>query len=45
MKVTVCMAKTLPNTSKVFVNDEKQDSTFLNNTRIDLDETELKNGE
>ena len=31
--------------SKVFVNDEKQDSTFLNNTRIDLDETELKNGD
>lgn len=31
--------------SKVFVNDEKQDSTFLNNTRIDLDKTELKDGD
>ena len=31
--------------SKVYVNDEKQDSTFLNNTRIDLDDTELKNGD
>ncbi len=27
--------------SKVFVNGEKQKSTFLNNTRIDLPETEL----
>ena len=31
--------------SKIFVNGEKQDSTFLNNTRIDLDDTELKNGD
>lgn len=31
--------------SKVFVNGERQKSTFLNNTRIDLPETELKDGD
>ena len=31
--------------SKVFVNDEKQKSVFLNNTRIDIPETELNEGD
>ena len=31
--------------SKVYVNGEKQKSSFLNNTRIDLSETELINGD
>lgn len=31
--------------SKIFVNGEKQSSTFLNNTRIDLSETELQDGD
>ena len=31
--------------SKVFVNDEKQEIKFLNNTRIDLQSTELKDGD
>ena len=31
--------------SKVFVNGEKQDSKFLNNTRIDLSDTTLKDGD
>lgn len=31
--------------SKVFVNGEKQKSTFLNNTRIDLPETEFSEGD
>ncbi|WP_461809628.1 LTA synthase family protein [Faecalimonas sp.] len=31
--------------SKVYVNKEKQDATFLNNTRIDLKDTKLKNGD
>lgn len=31
--------------SKVYVNEEKQSATFLNNTRLDLQETELKNGD
>lgn len=31
--------------SKVYVNGEKQKSSFLNNTRIDLAETELVNGD
>lgn len=31
--------------SKVYVNGEKQKSSFLNNTRIDLSETELKDGD
>ncbi|WP_461816121.1 LTA synthase family protein [Faecalimonas sp.] len=31
--------------SKVYVNKEKQDVTFLNNTRIDLKDTKLKNGD
>lgn len=31
--------------SKVYVNDEKQDATFLNNTRIDLKDMKLKNGD
>ncbi len=31
--------------SKVFVNGERQKSTFLNNTRIDLPETELGEGD
>ena len=31
--------------SKVYVNGEKQKSQFLNNTRIDLSETELKEGD
>ena len=31
--------------SKVYVNGEKQKSTFLNNTRIELDETELEEGD
>lgn len=31
--------------SKVFVNEERQKSTFLNNTRIELPETNLKEGD
>lgn len=31
--------------SKVYVNGEKQKSSFLNNTRIDLSETELNDGD
>lgn len=31
--------------SKVYINDEKQKSTFLNNTRIDLPESELNEGD
>lgn len=31
--------------SKVYINDEKQTSTFLNNTRIDLKDSELKDGD
>ena len=31
--------------SKVYINDDKQDATFLNNTRIDLKDTKLKNGD
>lgn len=31
--------------SKVYINDEKQDATFLNNTRIDLKDAKLKNGD
>ena len=31
--------------SKVYINDEKQKSTFLNNTRIELPESELKDGD
>lgn len=31
--------------SKVFINDEKQATTFLNNTRIDLKKSELKDGD
>lgn len=31
--------------SRVYVNDEKQNSTFLNNTRIVLPETELEEGD
>ena len=31
--------------SKVYINDEKQKSSFLNNTRIDLKESELKDGD
>ena len=31
--------------SKVYINDEKQSSTFLNNTRIDLKKSELKDGD
>ena len=31
--------------SRVYVNGEKQKSSFLNNTRINLSETELKNGD
>lgn len=31
--------------SRVFVNDEKQKSSFLNNTRIDLPETTLEDGD
>ena len=31
--------------SKVYVNDEKQDSKFLNNTRIELTDTKLENGD
>lgn len=31
--------------SRVFVNGERQKSTFLNNTRIDLPETNLKEGD
>ena len=35
----------LTRSSKVFVNGEKQKSTFLNNTRIDLPETVLQDGD
>lgn len=31
--------------SRVFINGERQKSTFLNNTRIDLPETDLKEGD
>ena len=31
--------------SKVYINDEKQTSSFLNNTRIDLKEAELQDGD
>lgn len=31
--------------SKVYVNGEKQTSTFLNNTRLDLKDVELKDGD
>lgn len=31
--------------SKVYVNGEKQDAVFLNNTRIELKDTKLKNGD
>lgn len=31
--------------SKVYINDEKQATSFLNNTRIDLKESELVNGD
>ena len=31
--------------SKVYINGEKQKSTFLNNTRIDLKESTLKEGD
>ena len=31
--------------SKVYLNNEKQSSKFLNNTRIDLKEMELKEGD
>ncbi|MGO5052666.1 LTA synthase family protein [Lachnospiraceae bacterium LCP25S3_G4] len=31
--------------SKVYINDEKQKSTFLNNTRMELQESQLKNGD
>lgn len=31
--------------SRIFVNDERQNSTFLNNTRIDLPETALEEGD
>lgn len=31
--------------SKVYINGEKQDSTFLNNTRIELPGSELKDGD
>lgn len=31
--------------SKVYINDEKQKSTFLNNTRIELPESQLEEGD
>ena len=31
--------------SKIYINDEKQTSSFLNNTRIDLKEAELQDGD
>ena len=31
--------------SKVYVNGEKQKTTFLNNTRIDILDTEIKEGD
>ena len=31
--------------SKVYINGEKQSSTFLNNTRIDLKEASLEDGD
>ncbi|WP_334136617.1 LTA synthase family protein [Muricomes intestini] len=31
--------------SKIYINGEKQTSTFLNNTRIDLKESKLENGD
>lgn len=31
--------------SRVYINDERQDSTFLNNTRIELSESTLENGD
>lgn len=31
--------------SKVYINDEKQTSTFMNNTRIDLKESDLRDGD
>lgn len=35
----------LTRASKIFVNNEKQKSIFLNNTRIDIPETELEEGD
>ena len=31
--------------SKVYINDEKQSGTFLNNTRIDLKDSKLEDGD
>lgn len=31
--------------TKIFINDEKQTTTFLNNTRVDLKKSELKDGD
>ena len=31
--------------SKVYINGEKQDTTFMNNTRLDLTETDLEDGD
>lgn len=31
--------------SKVYINDEKQSTSFLNNTRVDLKESDLKDGD
>ena len=31
--------------SKIYINDEKQDGIFLNNTRIDLKDSELEDGD
>ena len=31
--------------SKVYINDEKQDTKFMNNTRLDLKDSELKDGD
>lgn len=31
--------------TKIYINDEKQSTTFLNNTRVDLKKSELKDGD
>ena len=45
MRPIASTEQTLLNWSKVYINDEKQESTFLNNTRIELPDSKLKDGD
>ena len=45
MRPTASTEQTLLNGAKVYINDEKQESTFLNNTRIELPDSKLKDGD